>query len=304
MKTSHNRASYLPVLWLALFAALVTAALMSLLVGGGLLLGRLNPSHYQLVYITQAEEVYDNRVTMYVHDLRANIRHAVLRDYLGWGSDVAWSPEGRYIAFSRFQAGVVRRDIFLLDLYTGAQTRISEREPPKDYNSPSWPPDGRQLVYHGADFSTGSIDLYIFDLDTGQQQQLDSGDGQDSQPVWSPDGRTILFQREDPDSRWSNLHQIDLETGAVTPLHYQMMTGVSPAWSPDGRSLVFASWRESVRQFRLLVADARTGSTKQLVIRIPADYYPDISYLEPAWSPDGRGIAFVAFDLNSTSTLR
>ena len=102
------------------------------------------------------------------------------------------------------------------------------------------------------------------------------------QVVWSPDGRTIYFGR----------YLVRTDGSGARRLPYIPLTAV---WSPDGRRIAFASkphWcmtgHSSVllrRTTDIYVMNADGSGTRKLTHN--ARYNA-----EPAWSPDGRKIAF------------
>ena len=60
----------------------------------------------------------------------------------------------------------------------------------------------------------------------------------------------------------------------------------APAISPDGMSVAFISDRETLSQGNVFVLDVASGRIRRLTNELWVD--------RPAWSPDGKIIAFVA----------
>jgi Tol biopolymer transport system component len=182
----------------------------------------------------------------------------------------------------------------------------------------SWSPDGRQLVY-GTGQGGG---LEVLDLRTRQTRFLIANA---KDPAWSPDGHWIAFIREE------SYNQYLTEEVWVVPARggepHRMVAGGFPSWSADGRRLfvhsrrdnqilavnpsqpvsqpaVFftntPSWYFSVSPDETRVAfgcsgrlDIRARATGQTVGAWPT---PTDRGLLPAWSPDGRLVAFGGFD--------
>jgi Tol biopolymer transport system component len=120
-------------------------------------------------------------------------------------------------------------------------------------------------------------------------------------PVYSPDGKLIAVTFEP--GIISALHQIHI-LNADGSMAFQLTDGALgkdrfdaayPSWSPDGQQVVF---RGSVinpvtggKVAGIYVMGIDGSGLKRIVDNAA---YPDAD--EPAWSPDGELIAFVAFD--------
>jgi Tol biopolymer transport system component len=101
-------------------------------------------------------------------------------------------------------------------------------------------------------------------------------------PDWSPDGRSIAFEAIIDGE--SNVFIADIASGETTQLTHTSKMDSYPRFAPDGESLLFLSRRHD----RFTVHHV---STRDLTVN---DYPADMEILEPAFSPNGRDIAFRA----------
>jgi Tol biopolymer transport system component len=161
----------------------------------------------------------------------------------------------------------------------------------EDY--PAWSPDGKTLLYAG---EVGKIrKIFRKDLPSGQDSQLTRGDSDDLQPAWSPDGKRVAFVRArqpgvklQPGDVFGQFDDgdvwvLDLASGAESKL---VEKAFNPAYSPAGdRIAVDASW---VGPRRIWTLD-REGHNPQ---QISTDTSEEVAHVAPAWSPDGKKIAF------------
>jgi TolB protein len=109
------------------------------------------------------------------------------------GTDLAWSWDGNWIAFTypSFPAVdiyIIRPDGSDLRMLTDGTLHAS---------SPSWSPDGKRIAFAGRDPQIQGIsedDIYIVNVDEpGSVEFLVDKYSLDRDPKWSPDGRWIAF---------------------------------------------------------------------------------------------------------------
>ena len=209
----------------------------------------------------------------------------------------AWSPDGRSIAFvssrspsSRCKPGPGRcwrdydrqSEIYVMNA-DGSRKRNLTRDRASD-DLPTWSPDGRRIAFlHGRGRGRGQ--LYVVNADGSGLRNLGRIAGPAlfaSQLVWSPDGRTISFGR----------YLVSTDGSGARKLPYIPLIAV---WSPDGRQIAFVNnvstglpgpgAAGSKDDSEIYVMNADGSGTRRLTHNVGYDG-------EPAWSPDGRKIAF------------
>ncbi len=186
----------------------------------------------------------------------------------------AWSPDGRYIAFSGLVGGF--NDLFVYDLQADTLRRLTSDSFAE--LDPAWSPDGRQIAFSTDRFTTklGAIDsgdlrLAIMDVASGNVRDAGGFSGaKNIGPQWSGDGQALYFLSDRQGI--TNVYRLPLNGGEPTQLT-NLLTGVSgitalsPALSAGGGRLVFSAYEnDGYDIYALDTPDALSG---QLQTELP-----------------------------------
>lgn len=131
----------------------------------------------------------------------------------------------------------------------------------------------------------------------------------DTSPAWSPDGREIAFASSGDaageDQRKVEIYVMNADGGEKRRLTQDDVYDATPAWSPDGRRLAFAhtSGPGTEDADGVIVVMNADGTVRSEVAHYPGT--PEIILdSHPAWSPDGRLIAFTRTTFTSDGGLQ
>ncbi len=182
----------------------------------------------------------------------------------------AWSPDGRWIAFS------MRGDIWKVPAAGGEAIAITSG--PAYHFEPAWNPDGTRVAFSYA--ARGDLEIGVVSANGGPVETVASHPRVDVQPAWSRDGKSLFFTSARADG-W-RIFRHDFATNTDTPL----TNGIQPAVSPDGTLVAY-------EQGGLRVLDLATGESR--MVRDEETEYR----MEPAWTPDGQNILYVTEDEGS-----
>ena len=245
----------------------------------------------RLAYVSTAE---GGRPQLFVRWMQSG-QTAKLAELLSAPADLAWSPDGRWIAFTMFTPDEAAKLGEAPEKPEGADwappleviTDLTYRSDAEGYLKPG---------YHHA---------YVVAAEGGSPRQLTFGAFNETGPLsFTPDGGHLLLTGNRMDD-WrrepvnTEIYEVALANGAIRPLTSRVGADHAATVSPDGRTIAYLGFDDRLMSYQneeLYVMDRDANKPRSLTASL------DRTIDEAYWAADGHSL-YVRYDDHAVTKI-
>ena len=190
----------------------------------------------------------------------------------------AWSPSGGQIAYTSFMRS--NPDLYVGPAGGGRPKKLSGQ---RGMNTgASWSPDGSKIALTLS--KDGNPEIYIISASDGSiLKRITNDKAIDTSPAWSPDGSQLAFVSDR--NGGPQIFVVSAGGGTPTQVSFNGNYNTTPTWSPAKGKHIIAYTTRDGGTYDIVTLDLDT----KLMTRITQN---EGQNEEPAFSPNGRAIAF------------
>jgi Tol biopolymer transport system component len=221
-----------------------------------------------------------------------------------------WSPDGRRLVYWGHDEADGSSVIKISNADGGGET-VNLVVSQGALDRPVWRPDGQYIAY--AQEIEGNWDIWVAAVDGSASYRLTHDAQMETNPLWSPDGNVIAYKVA-PNKEYNLTLEnfVSIANGFDRPT-YRIWDGIKSIqmndWSPDGKRIVYtaeavtsASGVDRVSYLAVINAVSLSGSQTAAKPILLSDGNT-LGDRGPVFSPDGKRVAFWAWDKSRRATL-
>ncbi|HUQ12404.1 MAG TPA: S9 family peptidase [Steroidobacteraceae bacterium] len=244
---------------------------------------RWSPDGTRLAYVSAAE----GSPQLYVRWMDTG-QTALLTNLVHAPAAIAWSPDGKSIAFTQFVPS----------------SKPPLAAPPEKPEGATWAPPVKVIdsVIYRADgegyLESGFSHVFLVSAEGGTARQLTEGDFNDDGPLsFTPDSKQVVFSANrnaewERDPQESEVFSLDIASGKLTQLTDRDGPDNSPVVSPDGKHIAYLGFDDRLQGYQVTHLYVMDGDGRNARL-VTGAFDRDIE--SPRWSADSRSIHF-AYD--------
>jgi TolB protein len=190
----------------------------------------------------------------------------------------AWSPSGGQIAYTSFMRS--NPDLYIAPAGGGRPKQVSKQ---RGMNTgASWSPDGSKIAVTLS--KDGNPEIYIINANDGRVvSRLTKDKAIDTSPAWSPNGAEIAFVSDR--NGGPQIFVMSASGGAAKQVSFNGSYNTTPTWSPKAGKRIIAYTTRDGGNYDIVALDLDSKQMTRITQSAGSNE-------EPAFSPNGRAIAF------------